>query len=165
MQLKRYMGTAFTEPEGSPNITGFRLIDMFTRVLTNEKKDEVLQSFSKTDSVLRLVVATTAFGMGIDCPNIRRIIHWGVPSNLEEYVQETGRAGRDGKSSVATLYAGKGGKHANAKVRNYVSNTVECRRRLLFQEFLLYTEFNIKVKGCKCCDVCQQSCTCEACKS
>lgn len=38
MRLKRYMGTAFTEPEGSPNITGFRLIDMFTRVLTNEKK-------------------------------------------------------------------------------------------------------------------------------
>ena len=165
MQLKRYMGSAFTEPEGSPNVTGFRLIDMFSRVMTNEKKDEVLQSFSKTDSVLRLVVATTAFGMGIDCPNIRRIIHWGLPSTLEEYVQETGRAGRDGESSVATLYAGKGGKHASAKVRSYVSNTDKCRRRLLFQEFLLYAESSIKVIGCKCCDVCQQSCTCETCNT
>ena len=38
MRLKKYMGSAFTEPEGSPNITGFRLIDMFSRVLTNKKK-------------------------------------------------------------------------------------------------------------------------------
>lgn len=81
-------------------------MDMFSRVLTNEKKDEVLHSFSKKESVLRLVIATTAFGMGIDCPNIRKVIHWGVPSTLEEYVQETGRAGRDGEPSMAVLYAG-----------------------------------------------------------
>ena len=163
MHLKRVMGSGFTDPEGSPNLAGFRLVDMFSRVLTNEKKDEVLKSFSKKDSVLRLIVATTAFGMGIDCPNIRQIMHWGMPSSLEEYVQETGRAGRDEEPSHAILYAGKGGRHSSTKVKNYVSNTTHCRRRLLFQEFLLYTEASIHVGGCKCCDVCRKCCTCESC--
>ena len=163
MHLKRVMGSAFTEPEGSPNLAGFRLVDMFSRVLTNDKKDEVLQSFSQKDSVLRLVIATTAFGMGIDCPNIRRIVHWGIPSSLEEYVQETGRAGRDEEPSLAIIYAGKGGRHVSTKVKDYVSNTTYCRRRLLFQEFLLYREDSIHVGGCKCCDVCRKCCTCKEC--
>ena len=51
MLLKRRMGTAFTEPQCSPNLAGFRLVDMFSRVLTNEKKDEVLQSFSRKKTV------------------------------------------------------------------------------------------------------------------
>ena len=52
-----------------------------------------------------------SFGMGINCPDIRRIIHWGTPTTLEEYVQETGRVGRDGIPSLAIIY---GGRHAYA---------------------------------------------------
>ena len=109
--LKRKLGPTFTKPPGCPNVTGYRIIDM----LTEQKKDEVLQSFSAIDGVLRLVIATTAFGMGIDCPDIRRIVHWGIPSTMEEYVQEAGRCGRDGNPSTAILYEGKGGKHADKK--------------------------------------------------
>lgn len=73
---------------------------MFTACTHPDVKDVILTQFRNEHSTLRVMIATIAFGMGLDCPNVRSILHWGSPPDIESYVQETGRAGRDGDSAT-----------------------------------------------------------------
>ena len=82
-------------------------LEPFTRlgIQATFLKGEVIpaEAMQETLSSFKLICATTAFGMGIDMPNIRFVVHYGMPRGMESYVQESGRAGRDNKAASSLV--------------------------------------------------------------
>lgn len=162
---RSYLGTSFTDPPGAPNLPRFRLVDMYLSCTEPTVKDEIVRLFM-IDSSLRIVVATVAFGMGINCPDVRQVIHFGSPCDLESYVQETGCAGRDDLPSLVTLVKkANSGRLIEKTVLNYSSNQSVCRRDTLFSNFDDYLPGTFKGPLCLCCDICLKSCHCSQCST
>ena len=132
-QLKRRLNIYITEPPGLPNILEFHLINLFISATTPDKREKIiLVEFCKSNTGLRLLIATSAFGMGIDIPDITRIINCKVPNTIEELVQQTGRAGRDGRAADAILYYRKAGKSTYKSLEEYGKDQKVCRRTLYY---------------------------------
>ena len=133
--------------------------------------DSVMRSQTQDDFIMEkidVIVATIAFGMGIDKPDVRYVIHYDIPKSLEGYYQETGRAGRDGgEGQCIAFYNNKDlqklekflegkplaeqyiGRQLLYETTAYAESSV-CRRKLL----LHYFGENYDVENCGNCDNC-----------
>lgn len=160
--LFRNLSQYFTQPTGAPDQPQYRLVDMFHSCTDAEIKDHILHDFCRP-SCLRIVIATVAFGTGIDCPDVHQVFHLGAPDSIESYIQETGRAGRDGVQSIAVLLLIKGESrhHIDTNMKRYIANTTVCRRCLLFSNF--EGDISAVESPCMCCDTCSTVCTCGLC--
>ena len=161
--MKRFLGSKITEPPGLPSMLQFRLIDIFTAASNVSMREEVLKEFCKADTKLRLLIATTAFRLGVDCVDIKRVINYSTPSTLEELVQESGQAGRDGREACSILYH-KTVKGITPVVKMYGENQSVCCRTLLFKNFLCSDIGSASPEACKCCDLCMLLCNCSICR-
>lgn len=134
--------------------------------LSSEQRNWVQEQFLRDE--IDIVVATVAFGMGIDKPNVRFVVHYDLPKNIESYYQETGRAGRDGLPAEALLLFGtqdivlvrqlveSGDNPDRVRIEIHKLNTmialaesVTCRRQVLLNYFGEQID-----GGCGNCDLC-----------
>jgi len=136
--------------------------------LSNEVRAENQSEFLKGEKII--MVATIAFGMGIDKPDVRFVVHMNIPKNIEAYYQETGRAGRDGLPANALMLYGM---EDAAMQRQWIENsdaaveqkriqhqklgallglceTASCRRQVLLNYF------DDECAPCGNCDTCEQ---------
>lgn len=103
-------------------------------------KQLIIQDVCKIMPTLRLVLATVALGMGLNAPSIQRIIHCRPPTTMEKYIQEIGRAGRNGQPSEALLYfnnsdISKARKRLTNAMVEYCKNDSKCLREVLLKYF------------------------------
>ena len=161
--FRRILGENFTDPLNAPDLPQFRLMDMFTSVTDEDIKETIISKFTR-ESNLRIVVATMAFGMGLDCPDVRQVIHVGIPETKETYIQEVGRAGRDGLPALATLLITPRRWKVNHDMFEYARNDSKCRRDELFTDVDSYCHEDMGTK-CLCCDICFKLCDCGLCES
>ena len=137
-----------------------RIVEMYHAGTPDQVKKHVIESLSQETGHIRALISTIAFGVGVDCKSVRRVIHFGPSKNLESYVQESGRGGRDGMPcNCIILYNGLLSSHCTSQMKKFITmKNPTCLRQTLFSDFNVSVhEFDILHE---CCDICAEKCKC-----
>ena len=113
---------------------------------------------------VRVLIATIAYGMGIDCKNVKTVLHYGPSYNLETYLQESGRAGRSSAEMCKSvmLYSNLMMKHCSEEIKSYLRESPRCRRKMLLENFDVdINKLSATELAHHCCDFCQKNCKCQ----
>jgi ATP-dependent DNA helicase RecQ len=105
------------------------LVQMYMSTTADRMKKKIALDFKEENSIIRILIATSAFGLGVDCRGIRRVVHLQPPHDLDEYVQEIGRAGRGGELAAAIVFQDHTAKCDKA-MKEYLALST-CRRQYL----------------------------------
>lgn len=134
------------------------LLGIFHSQTLPHNKTRVLNSFSG-EGACRVVVATTAVGMGMNFPKVSHVIMYGVPEDVEAILQEVGRAGRDGSSAHAVIFRVKAHTSTDEGVKALLDKSSNsCFRKALFAHFEDHTD-SVE-PGHLCCSYCHSVCMC-----
>ena len=140
-----------------------RIVEMYHAGTPASVKDHISKSMALDEGNVRVLICSVAFGMGVNCKKVRWVIHFGPSKSVELYVQECGRAGRDGlPSSCVLLYNGLPSSHCDADMKQYLQ-IEQCHRRWLTEKFGSKESSGSSdpnVTSHDCCDICAGGCKC-----
>ena len=142
------------------NLHNNKLVEMFHSETPSVKKEDIVMKLGM-NSDLRLVIATSALGMGIDVKNCTGVVLYGPPKDVVDLLQESGRCGRCGDDSVCIVFCNRYQmNHVSTEVKEVI-RSVECRRKCLLSNFA--SECDISTSSHLCCDICAGNCKCGSC--
>lgn len=140
-----------------------RTVEMFHSRIDELNQEHILESMSVADGSVRVLLATIAYGMGINCKDVKVVLHYGPSYNLETYLQESGRAGRNVSATCkAVMLYSSLMMYCEEEIKNYARNSSKCRRKMLLESFDVdVTNLPSFETPHQCCDNCQTNCKCQ----
>nr|XP_054758518.1 ATP-dependent DNA helicase RecQ-like [Lytechinus pictus] len=136
-------------------------VQMYHTNSEDDVQQHIVKDFGDSKGTIRVLVATIAFGMGVDVQGCHNVIMYGVPSHIDDYVQMSGRVGRDGKKSLSICmkYPGDKKHGTSDEIKSYISGD-SCRRAVIVDCFGEAQTSNVVHVLHECCDICALKCMC-----